>query len=439
MGIVSPGLDELPDGRLGPSKSTMTRQASATTLTVMALLIGGAGVASGQREGGAAATGSWPQWRGPGRDGVIGAALPAQWPDSLTKRWEFAVGAGHSSPVIAGNRVIVLSRQADQEIVRALDLASGKELWRAAYPAPYRVNPAAQSHGPGPKSTPAIANGRVFTLGIGGTLSAFDLATGKLAWRVPAPSVLPEYGSATSPLIDGTSVIVHVGGKDSGALTAFDAVTGRPRWQWKGDGPGYGSPIIATFSGVRQVVAQTQKLLVSVNAKDGTLLWQLPFTTSFDQNSITPVVFSDLLIHTGIDQPLVAIRPKLTGAKWTTESVWANPQAPMFMSSPILVGGTVYGLTQRNRGQFIAVDAATGKTMWTTQGREGDNASLLGSRQWLLAGTTGGDFVVARVNQEKFDEVRRYQVASSAMWAHPAIVGRSIVVKDVDKVICWGF
>jgi hypothetical protein len=92
----------------------MTRQASATTLTLVALLAGGAGVASGQRETGAAATGSWPQWRGPGRDGLISATLPAQWPESLTKRWELAVGAGHSSPVIAGNRVIVLSRQEEQ-------------------------------------------------------------------------------------------------------------------------------------------------------------------------------------------------------------------------------------------------------------------------------------------------------------------------------------
>ena len=227
-------------------------------------------------------------------------------------------------------------------------VASGKEIWRAAYPAPYAVNPAAWSHGPGPKSTPAIAGGRVFTLGIGGILSAFDLATGKLLWRVPAPAVLPEYGTATSPLVDpsdGTSVIVHVGGHDNGALTSFDAATGKPRWQWKGDGPGYGSPIIATFGGVRQVIAQTQKLLVGLDASNGTLLWQLPFTTDFDQNAFTPIVFQDLLINGGIDQPLTAIRPKLDGGKWIAETVWTNPQTPMFMSSPVLIGGTIYGLT----------------------------------------------------------------------------------------------
>src|SRR6185503_20348088 len=98
---------------------------------------------------------------GPRRDGSVLAALPAEWPDALKKRWEIPVGAGHASPVVSGNRVVAIAREGDQEIVRALDLATGKETWRAAYLAPYTVNSAAWAHGPGPKSTPAIAGGRV--------------------------------------------------------------------------------------------------------------------------------------------------------------------------------------------------------------------------------------------------------------------------------------
>ena len=390
-------------------------------------------------DAGAQTSTDWPQWRGPMRDGSIGAALPAQWPEALKKRWEIPVGGGHASPVVSGNRVVVIARQGEEEIVRALDVASGKQLWRAAYPAPYSVNPAAQSHGAGPKSTPAIAGGRVFTFGISGVLSAFDLATGKLLWRVPAPAVQPQYGTATSPLIDGTSVIAHVGGQDSGALTSFDAATGKPRWQWTGDGPGNGSPIIATIAGVRQVIAQTQKFLVGLDASTGELLWQMPFTTDFDQNAFTPIVYQDSVINGGIDQPLAAIRMKVDGGRWTGELAWSNPQTPMFMSSPVLIGGTIYGLTTRSLGQFVAIDAKSGKTLWTTKGREGENASMLGSRSWLLASTTDGDLVVARANPEKYEEVRRYQIASSAVWAHPAITGSSIIVKDVDRAICWGF
>jgi outer membrane protein assembly factor BamB len=385
----------------------------------------------------AAANTDWPQWRGPRRDGSVAAALPTEWPAALKKRWEAPVGAGHASPVVSGNRVVVIAREGDQEIVRALDAATGKETWRAAYPAPYTVNSAAWAHGSGPKSTPAIGGGRVFTFGIGGILSAFDLASGKLLWRIPAPAVLPQYGTATSPLVDGTSVIVHVGGHDNGALTSFDAATGKARWQWKGDGPGYGSPIIATFAGVRQVVAQTQKFVVGVDASNGALLWQLPFTDDFAQNAFTPVVFQDLLINGGVDQPLTAIRPKRVGGKWVAETAWSNPQTPMFISSPVLVGGTIYGLTTRGRGQFVAIDAASGKTLWNTQGREGENASIMASRSWLLASTTDGNLIVARANPQRYEEVRRYQIAQSALWAHPAIAGSSIIVKDVDKVICW--
>jgi outer membrane protein assembly factor BamB len=407
---------------------------------VLTALAAGGGEVVSQAQQKAAATGTdWPQWRGPSRDGSVAAALPAHWPEALKKRWETPVGAGHASPVVSGNRVVAIAREGDQEIVRALAVATGKELWRAAYSAPYIVHPAAQSHGPGPKSTPAIAGGRVFTFGIGGILSAFDLASGRLLWRVPAPGVLPQYGTATSPLVDAASIIVHVGGHDSGALTSFDAATGKPRWQWNGDGPGSGSPIIATFGGVRQVITQTQKLLVGLNASNGALLWQLPFTTDFDQNAFTPIVFQDLLINAGLDQPLTAIRPKLDGGKWIAETVWTNLQSPMFMSSPVLIGGTIYGLTLRSKGQFVAIDATSGKTLWNTQGREGENASILGSRSWLLASTTDGNLVVARANPQKYEEVRRYQIAESALWAHPAITGSSIIVKDVDKVICWSF
>jgi outer membrane protein assembly factor BamB len=381
----------------------------------------------------------WPQWRGPRRDGSLDAPLPAQWPEALKKRWEMPVGAGHASPVVSGDKVVVMARQGDQEIVRALDLASGAEIWRAAYPALFTVNPAARSHGPGPKSTPAVAGGRAFTLGISGILSAFDLADGKLLWRLPAPDAQPDYGAATSPLIDGTSVIVHVGGSQNGALTSFESATGKPRWEWKGDGPGYGSPIIATFGGVRQVIAQTQKLLAGLDASTGTPLWQMPFATDFDQNAFTPVAFQDLLIVGGIDWPLTAIRLKLVDGKWIGETAWTNSQTPMFMSSPVVVGGTIYGLATRSRGQFVAIDAASGKTLWNTQGREGENASIMGSRSWLLASTTDGNLVVARANPEKYEEVRRYQIAPSAVWAHPAVAGRSIVVKDADTVICWSF
>lgn len=379
----------------------------------------------------------WPQWRGPRRDGTAAFSAPAAWPAALSRRWELVVGAGHSSPVIAGDRVIVHTREGEREVARALDLKSGKPLWRDDYAAPYTMNPAARAHGPGPKSTPAVAGGRVFTFGISGILSAYDVSTGKLLWRTDPPPAPPEFGTAMSPIVEGTTVIVHLGAQDRGALTAFDVATGKARWQWTGDGPAYASPVVAEIGGVRQLVTQTENAVVGLGASDGQLLWRVPLRTSFDQNSVTPVVMNDVVIYSGLDSGTTAMRVVRQGTSWATEPLWKNTDVSMYMSSPVVADGVLVGLSHRNRGQFFAIDAASGKTLWTTPGREGDNASIVATGQMLLLATTGGELIIARANRSRFDEVKRYRIADSAVWAHPALSGATILVKDVDRLICW--
>lgn len=388
---------------------------------------------------------SWSQWRGPARDGVASSfTTPAAWPAQLTRLWQATVGLGHSSPVISGNRVILHARQNNREIVAAYDLQSGKLLWQDGVDAPYTMNPAATGHGPGPKSTPAIADGRVFTLGISGVFSAHDLATGKLLWRKTAPPTPPEFGSATSPLVEGGTVIAFLGGPSTsrtggGALTAMDAATGAVKWRWTGDGPAYASPLLATMAGTRQVITQSQNKLVGVDAASGQLLWEVAIKTPYEQNSVTPLVIGDLVLYAGLENPTVALRVTRASAKWTTAPAWSNDQVSMYMSTPALAGGAVYGLSNKNRGQFFAIDAATGKTLWTTKGREAENASIVRAGDYLLMATTNGELVIAKANPARYDEVKRYPVADSAMWAHPAFAGRTIVVKDVNTLTVWGF
>ena len=379
----------------------------------------------------------WSQWRGPRRDGVATFTVPATWPATLTKRWEVPVGLGHSSPVIAGDRVIVHTREGEREVTRAVDLKSGKMLWRSDYAAPYTMNPAARGHGPGPKSTPVVANGRVYTFGISGILSAHDVASGKVLWRTDAPAAPPEFGTAMSPLVDGPLVIVHLGAQDQGALTAFDAASGKPRWRWTGDGPAYASPVIAEIAGTRQLITQSENAVVGIDVSDGGLLWRLPFRTNFDQNSITPLVVNDMVIYSGLENGTTAVRVSRKGATWATSPVWKNEQVSMYMSSPVVVGSTLYGLSHRNRGQFFAIDVATGKTLWTTPGREGENASIIAAGQTLLLSTTNAELIIGRANPAKFEELKRYRAAESAVWAHPAVSTNVILIKDVDKLICW--
>ena len=380
----------------------------------------------------------WPQWRGPNRDGSApGFVAPAAWPASLTKLWSTRIGAGHSSPVVAGGRVFVHARDGAEEVVMALDAATGKQAWRDAYDAPYRVNPAAASHGPGPKSTPAVAAGRLVTFGITGIVSCYDAASGRLGWRSQPSAEPPLYGTAMSPLIEGGLVVVHAGGEERGALTAFDLQTGAVRWRWTGGAPAYASPVAATLGGVRQIVTQSRTHVVGIAAAGGRLLWQIPFTTDYDQNAVTPLVWRDLVIYSGLARGTHAVRPIQQNGVWRVEEVWSNRDISMYMSSPVADGDVVYGLSHRNRGQFVAMDARSGKLLWSTRGREADNAALATTPGAILALTTNAELVVFKPSSTGFEELRRYDVAESATWAHPALAGRQIFVKDEETVRAW--
>jgi outer membrane protein assembly factor BamB len=410
----------------------MRRQRAVLTLS---LVCAGAGVVGGQ---------DWNQWRGPSRTGVTAAfSAPATWPDKPRKVWESTVGSGHSSPVVSGPRAFVFARVADEEVVTAFDYQTGKQVWQQRYRAPYQVNPAAEGHGKGPKSTPVVDGDRLFTLGISGTLSAFDAATGKLVWRKTFErefdATSPDFGVAMSPLVDGGNVIVHVGGNKTGALMALDGATGTIKWQWKGDGPAYTSPVIGSFGNTRQVITQSRSRLVGLSAATGVLLWSVPFTTAYDQNIVTPIVSGDLVLHSGIDQPLAAVRIREAGGKWIAEQAWRADSVPMYMASAVLSGGSVFGLTHRNKGQFFALDPRSGKVLWTTRGREGENAALIAAGDLLMATTTEGELVIARRDVAKFDVVKRYTIAESPVWTYPVPAGRGVLIKDAEKLAYWVF
>jgi outer membrane protein assembly factor BamB len=386
----------------------------------------------------------WPQWRGPSRSGAaVGVTLPTTWPDRPKQVWKVQAGVGHSSPVVAGGRVFLFSRIGEQEAVSARDLATGKEAWHAAYGAPYQMNSAATAHGKGPKSTPAVDRGRLFTFGISGILSAWNAQDGRLLWRrdfkKDFPATSPDFGVAMSPLVAGDLVVVHAGGIGNGALLALDVATGATKWAWKGDGPAYASPVIADFGGTRQIVTQSQRNVVGVSLSDGRLLWEIPFATSYEQNSITPIVLDDLLVYAGLDKATKAVRVSAPQGKWQIAPVWENADLPMYMSTAVESGGYLYGLTHRNRGQFFCLDAKTGKTMWTTRGREGDNAAIVTAGGLVMAMTTEGELVIVRGNPKAFEPVKRYTLAESGVWAHPVPVTGGIIVKDENTLAYWMF
>jgi outer membrane protein assembly factor BamB len=381
----------------------------------------------------------WLQWRGPNRDGAIPAfAAPAQWPEKLVQRWKVEVGLGYATPLVAGNRVYLFSRLGDNETMSALDAGTGKVLWQTGYAAPFTMHSAAVPHGPGPKSTPTLVNGKLFAIGMTGVVTAFDAASGKQLWQKPGSKVVPVYTShAFSPLADGGLVIFHVGGHNEGALTAFDMNTGDVKWSWKGDGPGYGSPIVANLGGIRQIVTITQAKLVGVDPATGALLWERPFVSGNNTNAITPILYGQTLIVSGNGDPTHAVRVSRQDNKWVTEKVWENADVPLRFSNGVVAANRFFSLSTRNSGQYFSVDAASGKTLWLSEPRQAGNAAIAMAGDLIFTLEDDGELVVLRNSATAFEPLRRYKVAETQTWTQPAISGNRIFVKDVSSLTLW--
>jgi outer membrane protein assembly factor BamB len=380
----------------------------------------------------------WPQWRGPQRDGSV-APAPVKWPAHLKPLWKTAVGNGYSSPVLDGRQLYVHTRRADDEVVSQIDAASGKILWQKAYPAPFKQNQYAMQQPKGPFSTPLVHAGRLYTYGVSGALSCWNIKDGALVWRREWPGDTSKLftGTAMSPIIEGGLLIVHVGDDRGGSVLALDPATGRERWEWKGDGPGYASPVAGTFGGLRQIVTITDRSVIALEAASGKLLWSLSWKDEWNENIPTPLIVRDTVVLSGVRKPTTAVRPRLSDGKWTAEEVWRNADVSMYMSSPVLDGGRVCGLSAKQKGQFFCLDGATGKTVWTTAGRTAEQAALLSAGNFLLLLTNDGILTVARKHAPAMEQVVRYKVAESATFSHPVVTATRVFVKDADTLHAW--
>jgi outer membrane protein assembly factor BamB len=407
-------------------------------LTIVILLAGVSALLDAQ-----ARSTDWTQWRGPNRDGVIPSFTPPRdWPEQLARKWKVEVGLGYATPIVVGNRIYQFSRQGENEVMSALDADSGKSLWQTMYPAVFTMHSAAKVHGPGPKSTPVFSNGRLYSIGMTGVVTAFNAADGKQIWQKPGSPLVPTYTShAFSPLVTGGVVVFHVGGHDKGALTAYDVNTGAVKWALAGDGPGfgpgYGSPVVANFGGTPQIVTITQSRLVSVDPVTGALLWERPFVSNNNTNGFTPVVYGQTLIVSGNGGPTIALSVTKRNNQWVTEQVWENADIPMRFANAVIVRDALFSLANRNSGQYFSVDAKTGKTLWVSEGRQAGNAAISTAGDVMLSLEDDGELVVIRSSQTAFEPVRRYKVADTETWAQPVISGNRIFVKDVSSLTLW--
>ena len=398
------------------------RQLSALLLLVGAVV--GAGAQSASLD--------YPQWRGRERDGSASAFVqPKAWPEQLTKRWRVEVGEGYATPILVGSVVYVFTRLDGAEGITALDADSGRQKWRSSYPAPYTPSQPAATHGAGAKATPLFHEGRLFTLGISGIVTAFDAATGTRVWQTSAPAEPPYFSAASSPVGDRGIVVVHPG--NYGPLTAFDTSTGAVKWT-AGDGGFFASPIIVTLDGVRQIVTMTQSAIIGVSLPDGVVLWRFPWRGG--TGGPTPVMAGDTIIVSA-GEGTTGIRAMRRDGRWTAEAVWQTKDVAMYISSPVVIGETLFGLSTKSRGQFFAIDARTGTTLWLGQPRQAANTALVKAGNLVFYLNDDAELTVATSSRTRFEPLKRYTVADSATWAQPLISGKRIFIKDVSSLTLW--
>ncbi len=380
----------------------------------------------------------WPQWRGANRDAkATGFVSPKTWPKELTQKWKVAVGSGDATPALVEGKLYVFSRLEGDEVTRCLDAASGKELWQDKYAVKGISGPDAGQHS-GPRSSPAVAQGKVFTLGVNGTVSCLDAANGKVLWRKDDfPGAWPRFHTASSPIITDNLCIVQLGKESEGGIVAYDATTGDQKWKWTGEGPGYASPVLLSVDGTRMLVTLTAKSIVGLNATDGKLLWQADFVAQgMNYNAATPIVDGQTIIYCGAGRGTKAVKIEKQGDTFAAKELWSDKDNAVQFNTPVLKNGALYGISARN--DFFCIDAKDGKTEWTAPsgGRRGFG-SVVDAGSVLMALTPASQLVVFEPNDKEYKQVASVKVAESDTYAYPIVAGNRLFVKDQDSVTSW--
>lgn len=383
----------------------------------------------------------WHQWRGPSRDGLVPAAnAPSKWPAAFSRAWRVEVGEGYSSPVVSNKTAFIHSRRDPEELVTAVNLADGKVIWQQKYQAAFKKNQYAVQMAKGPNATPLIIGNRLFTLGVTGMLNAWDTATGRNLWSKDfSPTIDTSKmfcGTAASPLAVNGNLIIQVGSDiHGGQILALDPSDGKVKWEWKGAGPGYASPVVIDAGGKKQIATMTNGSMIGLDAATGSELWSTPFPDEWHENIVTPVWTGSHLVVSGPRQATHAYALAQDGGKWRATEVWKNADVAFYMSSPVYGDGLLYGLGEKKKGQFVALDAKTGAVRWITEGREGEHASVLLTPKHLVYLTNDAKLIIAQRGTTGFQVEQRYTVADAGTWALPVLLNSDLLVRDATALI----
>jgi hypothetical protein len=381
----------------------------------------------------------WPQFLGPTRNSTsTETGLIATWPkDGPPVLWQIDVGAGFSGPVIAGDRLILFHRVDKEEIVSCRDAATGKEHWKYAYPTDYRDD---FGFDEGPRSTPIIANGRVYTLGAEGRLHCLELENGKKIWE---RSVNTEYdapkgffGVGTTPLLEGELLLVNVGGKEAG-IVAFHKDTGKEVWRATNQEASYSSPVAATIHGKRIAAFFTRAGIVLLEPAEGKVIYQKRWRAreNASVNAATPVIVDDLIFFSacyGTGAILLQVGKDNVEEVWKGDELLSN-----HYSTSVHEKGYLYGFDGRQEAgaHLRCIELKTGKVSWTCE-QAGCGSMVLAERRLIIL-TEKGDLVLVEATPDAYKEIARASVLSGTCRSLIALANGRLYGRDEKRLVCW--
>ncbi len=377
----------------------------------------------------------WPGFRGPGRNGMVrGVRIETDWTRKPpVELWRRPVGPGWSSFAVRGDFIYTQEQRGEDEIVSCYHLSNGKPVWRHRDAARFWESNA----GPGPRATPTLSDGRVYTHGGTGIVNALAARDGSVVWSRNAGTdtgkQIPGWGFASSPLVLGDIVIVAA----AGSLAAYDVAGGKPRWTVKG-GAGYSSPHLATINGVTQVLLVKGGGVISVAPADGTVLWNHEWP---GDGIVQPAVFGDgtVLIGSGSGMGTggVGIR-RIAVARgsggWATEERWTSPGLKPYYNDFVVHKDHAFGFD----GSILScIDLKDGKRKWKG-GRYGHGQLvLLPEQDLLLVLSEEGELALVRAAPDEFVELAKFQALQSKTWNHPVLVRDVLLVRNGEEMAAF--
>ncbi len=422
--------------RLRHFRHSTTLLGNVVVATLLVLVVGLASCTAAEKS-----SESWPQWGGVKQDFVVPTSgLSLNWPDGGPKKiWERELGEGYSSIIVDGGRVYTMYRSGDDEIVIAMDRQSGETVWQYKYNAPAHKNHVMQ-FGAGPRSTPLLFDGRLYTIGVAGKMHCLDKENGKVLWSHTLwdgkefDGTFLNHGYSSSVFPYKNTVIVMVGGKGE-ALVAFDKKDGHVAWKNQDFGNSYCTPKLINLDGEEQLLCFMAKEIIAVDPNNGTLKWRKEHGNRWGQNVAMPVWGEDhYLLYSSPEVGSKGVKLVRNGSKTEVEDLWSTRKIQFYHTTPIRIGDYVYGSSGTMQPCFFsAINVKTGKIAWRKRGFS--NATSIYADGHFIILDEDGNLAIATASPEDFVVHSKAKVLDKVSWTVPTLVGHTLYLRDKHKIM----